>query len=92
MLVKTSFTHKNLIFSLLGTSQKSFIELQILSYIAYSIRQSTVLLVYHACYTAKARRCETVKYALKRVESAAVVLRVPAVIGWSGPALKRCGI
>ena len=51
----------------------------------------TGLLVYHAYYTAKARRCETVEYALKRGINCCSYLRVTALIGWSGAALKHSG-
>ena len=48
-------------------------------------------ILFHACYTAEARRCETVEYALKKGRNSYNCLRVPALIGWSGPALKHSG-
>ena len=49
----------------------SFSEIQILTHTLSDIL--TGLLVYHACYTAEARRCELLNMHFKRVETAASV-------------------
>ena len=46
-------------------------------------------LLYHACYTASARRCETVEYVFKRGSSGQLGLLTGANFGWSGSALKH---
>ena len=72
-----------IIFSFLGTSQTRLIDIQTPFTYRSAIYWLNSYMYIRACYTAKARRCE---YANR-----CRCLRVPALVGWSGPALKHSG-